>query len=189
MRLIPTKQNKLISSSELNKSHYLGKWVEGNITLKDSDGKLSASAIHVDSIPGFSTNKIPPSVVSDLDIIINSEHKKYYNELWVEGTDGEQPENDQFYLDNYRQKYFIKISDIDGYTSTCLSADKKPKKIVFVINTSHAPVKANFTHFEFRVIADGKEVKDSGRTNTGYKRVICGLIRDKVQDIAIFNIP
>jgi hypothetical protein len=67
-RLIPKKNYQLISEEMLDAAHLLAKWVDSNVQLRDEDGKLSQSAIDVKRIPGFSSNKIPDSVVSDLQI-------------------------------------------------------------------------------------------------------------------------
>jgi hypothetical protein len=185
-RLVPTKKYKLISNNASVNSHHLGKWVAGNITLKDTDGTLNPEAIDVDDIPGFSTNKIPKSTISDLDIVIHSEYKKSYNCAWEEGTAGIRPDKSHFYLDMSRQKYYIKVSSVDGFSQEYLSTDKNPKTLTFVLKVCHAPLIVNYHHFEFKVFANGVEIK-RGKTKTGYKRIICALIRAKVQSVAVFD--
>jgi hypothetical protein len=52
--------------------------------LKNADGKLNPSAIDTKRIPGFSTNKIPKSKRSDLNIFFAKEFAPKYLSGWQE---------------------------------------------------------------------------------------------------------
>lgn len=163
----------------------MGKWVDAGINLKTPKGTLDAAAIEINRIPGFSTNKIPSSKRKDLNIFFKEGLAKQYNQDWQAGTKGITPEAEHFSRDKSRQHYFIKISSIHGYSETYNSVSVKGKVHQVVINVLHKPLVANYWHFEFSVLIDDVEIKNTG---SSYKKLACNLISTRIQEVAKFKI-
>lgn len=183
--LLPSKDHTLISTINLDSTHYLGKWVESEVTLKDADGKLSASAIEIRRIPGFSTNKIPESKKSDLKIKIKKDFEYPHLNNWVEGTVVERPKKTEFEIVNSRKCYFIPIGRINGFRGEYENvATKSNNKQEFELQVCHKPLNANYWHFEFKILANGIEITN---VSSAYKKLICSFITDHIQEIAVFD--
>ena len=170
----------------MDNTHFLAKWVDANIILKDPDGKLNPSAIEIKRIPGFSTNKIPSSKPSDLDIEIKEDYKVQFLSPWTEGAHGKCPSKEEFIIDNTRQHYFLMIGNINGLVGQYENPPgKEDKKYKFELQVSHRPLECNYWHFEFIVIANGVEITNA---NSGWKKLICSTVIDRIQEVSIFKI-
>lgn len=188
LHLVPTQNDTLIEIGETHNNHLLGIWVDSNVRLKDSDGKLSAGAIDLERIPHFSTNKIPNSIITDLNICFKSEVKDKYATLWDEGNNGIMPNENEFEFIDNRQHYFIKIEEIHNFIGEYINPpppDKKQKTYKFTLKIIHKPLVANYWHFEFIIYADGQELKNAKGI---WKQLLCSSIRDKIQEVAKFHI-
>lgn len=186
--LVPNKNLPIIDDANLDRSHYLGVWVNSDRVFKNSDGKLDIDAIEIIRIPGFSTNKIPDSIESDLNICFIGDNSDYFNyTAWQLGEDGSHPANDDFELKNDRNHYFIQISKIDGYSSTYNNPpDKIHLNYNFTLKVTHAPLVANYWHFQFDIKSDHGALE---RAKSAWQKLICSKIRVKIQEIVDFELP
>jgi hypothetical protein len=180
--LIPYRNLRILLESELDPNHHIGIWVDKDVQLKDENNRLNGGAINLHHIPHFSNNKIPHSAIRDLNIKFNDNVKNLYSTLWVEGTDGIMPNQGEFFFEDDRNHYFIKISDINGYTDTY---EKSDTTYTFTVNLVHKPTTANYWHFEFKISSDGNEVDYNGRK---WVNDIIGSIRGNLVKKAIFEI-
>lgn len=186
LRLIPTSEFKKISDTKSIQTHYLGKWVEGANLFKDEDGKLSPAAIEVKRIPGFSTNKILHSKKCDLNIQFIKEVSGIFNAGWEEGQAGLFPSLLDFQIDSTRKHYFVKISDIDGYTDKYHNPPgKTDDEFMFTVKVVHKPLMANYWHFELSIDTAHGKIESA---KSAWQKVICSSIRDRIQEKAIFKI-
>ena len=189
-RLIPTPQLQIISSANLDTSHYLGRSIEPNIRLKDDDGKLNLGAIEVNRIPGFSTNKLPKSKKQDLNIKFKKEFVEIYTARWIEGDEGLLPPLHTFNIDYSQQHYFIQISQIDGFTDTYKIPSNKKNipdfSAPFEVLVAHKPTVSNYWHFEFKVMANGEEIESID--SKAWRKLICSSISDRIQEVAVFTV-
>src|SRR5258706_1649374 len=95
MCLIP-KSHYNLHGTGINDNHFLGIWVDPSIRLKDEDGKLNLSAINIKRIPGFSTNKLPPTNKWYLNIQFKKEFSNPYLNEWNKDEDGVYPLRDHY---------------------------------------------------------------------------------------------
>lgn len=185
-RLLAKQGDLLLSSKQIDGEHYLGKWVDAAIILKESDGKLSQEAIDVKRIPGFSCNKIPESTSFDLTIKFIDEFAHIYNADWQVGTDGIVPDDAHFQIIQDRQLYYFKVKNINGFTDTYQNPpDKTENKYVFTVVIVHKPLASNYWHFEFEIQSNHNII---GNTSSAWKKLVCSTIRDRVQEIAVFEL-
>lgn len=150
-KMIFEDQESSNSYEDLNKSHYLGKFVESNIRLKDSDGTINGGAVDVNRIPGFSTNKIPDSVPEDLNIKFKDTHRNNYVVEWYPGINGIMPPNDHFDIIDDTRYYFLRIEDIEFSDGSYKHADNLNKDYNFSLKVIHKPLVSNYWHFEFHI--------------------------------------
>lgn len=190
LRLIPTPQLQIISSANLDTNHYIGRAIEANVRLKDNDGKLNLGAIEVNRIPGFSTNKLPKSKKQDLNIKFKKEFIDKYTANWIEGENGLPPPSHTFNIDYSRQHYFIKISQINGFTDNYKIPSNKKNipdfSAPFEVFVCHKPTVSNYWHFEFKVMANGEEIKSID--SKAWRKLICSSISDRIQEVALFRV-
>jgi hypothetical protein len=186
LNLIPNPTLEIISPP--NRDHYLGVWVSADKPFKDSDGKLDAAAIDIARIPGFSTNKIPESKVSDLNICFIGDRARYFNYTsWNLGENGVMPTNEDFKTDEDRNNYFIQIYNISEFTDEYHNPPHDESKVyTFTVYVVHKPLIANYWHFELSVVSDANHnlAVNSGK----WRGLVFSLIRDRVQDKAVFEI-
>lgn len=184
-RLLPKKDSKYISTTP--ESDVLCRWT--SYPLKDETNCLSALAIEEKRIPDYSTNKIPPSVTED--ILIAFFDKNILDEKWEEGDDFIPVKDEDFYYDTDRSYFFFKISSIDNFESTYpfpFSQDLDDYKFRFQVKVKHAPLKVNFSHFEFEIQyfdENGNPAKKPSRNSL--EKVVIANIRDKLIKIAKFS--
>ena len=185
--LIPQKDLKIISP--IDPTHFLGKWVDSDVQLKESDGKLSPEAIDIVRLTGYSTNKIPSSQPLDLKIAFTVEKdfaNSNYTCDWKEGEDGVTPPNNHWEVIENRQLFFIRISDIDGFSGQYFNPPDRPdKKFSFTVKVVHKPTKTNYWHFEFYVSNEDGAIE---RLNTkGWRKTVSSSIVNKIQEVAVFE--
>lgn len=184
LHLIPNPDLEIIINP--NEEHYLGAWVATNRSFKDSDGKLDAGAIDIKRIPGLSTNKIPESHISDLDIRfvgLNASHLNFTG--WRPGDNGQVPSDDDFEVID-RNHYFIQIAEINNFTGDYQNpSDDKSNVYQFTVTVVHKPLIANYWHFELFVSSPNHEFTT---TNGKWRGLVYSAIRVKIQDKAVFEI-
>jgi hypothetical protein len=185
MRLIPKSQSSLLSRQELDKDHHLAVWVDKEIRLKDEDGKLNPAAIQIKRIPGFSTNKVPPSKKWYLNIQFHSAFTNLYRTLWNEGEPGVYPEKNHFTFNRKRNCYYLKIADMDQYKDLYQYPANSENNFEFELGIIHQPLIANYWHFEFEVNSQHGKVEKGDK---GWQKLVCSMVRDRVQDKAKFSI-
>ena len=186
-RLIPNEGSVLIN--DLDNDHILCRGVRGDIPLKDEMGMLSALAVEEVRIPGYSTNKIPPSKIEDIKLSFNS------NELartrWNEGEAGYQVKDDEFIIVDNRQFFLFRIGDIQGYTSKFpypYSGNQADYKCEFTLMVVHAPLIANYSHCEFAFVflkENGEEFEKPSRKSF---KIINACARQKLIEISKFEL-
>lgn len=86
---------------------------DSRFELRDQDGLLTAEAVEGNKFRGYSLNKIPPSEIED--IYIEFYDKTKFNQLWIEGENGIEPTFDDYFLNENRKFFFIKVGDIHGH--------------------------------------------------------------------------
>jgi hypothetical protein len=182
LHLIPSIDAKIIS--EIDEKHHLAVYVETNdeIPLVDAAGKLNRSLIKP-VIPGFSTNKIPSSLNSDLQIAFNDDVKKHYRQDWQEGVLCERPPNEHFHYVPTRKLYYLPIGQINNFTDKY----RAPEAAIdsrFRVRVVHKPLIANFWHFELEVL-DAAETPIKYSTSV-WKRPIFSVILDQIHNMAVF---
>jgi hypothetical protein len=180
--LIPTKDLKLISASDLNPQHHIGVWIKSDVILRDDDGRLNGSAVDLKKIPHYSNNKIPDSIPRDLNIEFDGDYKKAYLVAWKEGDEGILPQNEHFKYEDNRSHYFVQVSDISEYTDTY---QKNETEYSFHVNLKHCPTVSNYWHFEFSIMSEGNEVDYSKKK---WINDICASIRGNIVQKAKFEI-
>lgn len=183
--LIPQEEDKIFSIEEIDKSHHLARYVEGSIELKNGH-RLSSEAVDIAQLPGFSTNKIPPTQLEDLNIFFLPDYNKIYREHWEEGEKGVLPPNEHFSYDTNRNFFLMQILDIEGYSSSVIRADKKNTPFNFTLCILHTPLISNFWHFEFYI--KGEEGEIARIEKRGYRNAIGANIRSRIISIAKFEI-
>jgi hypothetical protein len=183
--LIPTKELLIISHEDIDKSHYIGVFVDRDKKLKDDDGYLNGGVIDLARIPGFSNNKIPNSIPEDLNIKFKPDFIKTYTAEWIEGEDGITPLNDHFEV-NDRQHYFLIISDIDDYSDEYYNPPTDlSTHYVFTVRVIHKPLKANYWHFELLITSPNHKIH---RADPVWRNNICSAIRARIVRKAKFEI-
>ena len=183
--LLPSKNLPIIQLQDLDNTHYLGKWVESSIPLKDPDGKLSAGAIDVKRIPGFSTNKIPGSIPCNLNIEIKKDFQSIYLSPWLPGDIVQRPSKKEYNIDNTRQHYFFLIGKLNGLAGDYENPPGSKTQYKFNLEVCHKPLCSNYWHFEFKVIADGVEIVNM---SAKWKKLIYSTIRDTIQESSVFHV-
>ena len=188
IHLVPQKDFKFIK--EVDKSDFLGKFVNPDVDLKDPDGTLSAEAIETKRLPGFSTNKLPHSLSSDLKIAFICEKgiKDNYTKEWNEGEEGICPDDAHWQLEEDRKIYYFRIGDIDGFSGDYQNPPtEKGDEYKFFVQVIHKPTMTNFWHFEFYISNDRKEAIDV-LNDKGWRKTVSSAIRSKLQEIAVFEL-
>lgn len=185
LRLIPKKNDPLIESFFPNE--YLVRGVNEKYALRDETGQLSALAIEEIRIPGYSTNKIPPSLSEDINIILLNTAKSL--QPWNPGDDVYMPEDNEFTINTNRQKFFIRIVDICGYEGKYpFPANEKKNKFNFIVSVIHKPLKSNYAHFELQISYFDSQNKSQSKTSKKSQKLINATIRSKLIEIAQFNL-
>jgi hypothetical protein len=186
LRLLPKQDFTVLGDADINPDHFLGKWVVTFEGIQNEDGKLDASAIDLKRIPGFSSNKIPESLASDLNIAFNEGYPAIYNAPWSEGATALLPDDGHFQILKNRTHYFIKISEINGFSGSYYNPPDDNRTIYnFTVNIVHKPLMANYWHFEIFISSpDHKIVSSDGK----WRQLICSSIRDRIQEIAVFDL-
>lgn len=185
LHLIPNLTNEIIQHP--NGDDFLGVWVLNNKELRDEDGKLDAGVIEINRIPGFSTNKIPESVINDLNILFIGDNANFFNRTgWIVGEEGAIPNSDDFKFQDDRLHYFIKILDINGHTDEYHNPPDKEQTIYnFTVHVVHKPLVANYWHFELNVTSPDHNLSTTGGK---WRELVFSAIRDKIQEIAVFEL-
>jgi hypothetical protein len=186
--LLPHSSYKILSPLDAN--HILCRWVRPELNLKDSSGGLAVEAIEESQLPGYSTNKIPPSTPDDVKIAF---HEKKFTEDWIEGADPLIPLDKDFF--NKNGDYFLfRIKDFAPFTATYpYPADPGAKdNYSFTVSIIHKPLKANYSHCEFLIKffeIDGKTPADKtpGKKSQSHKLVI-SEIRRRLMQICKFQL-
>ena len=182
--LIPKSDFPIISL--IDDADYICRWVDGKIQLKESDGKLNPGAIVVERIPGFSTNKIPHSIPSDLYIVFPKESLEKYGKEWQPGIDGEKPDEGEYSIDDTRNYFLVRTSDINKYAENYQNPQNPDELLSFTVYLIHKPLVSNYWHFELSVKdAQNNEIKNAGAK---WKKSVCSTIRSRMQDTAVFEI-
>jgi len=181
--LIPDATFVIIDENQLNPLEYIGIWVEPEIELKDDKGRLNGGAVNLHRLPHFSSNKIPHSVPSDLNIKINDNVEHIYLQDWNAGMNGVVPQRNDFDYDNMRTHYFLQISKINGHVD---GYEKNDKHLEYQVNLIHKPTVSNYWHFEFTITSEGKEVNYKQRQ---WINDILGSIRGHIVKKAVFELP
>ena len=184
--LVPKKSDKILNNNEIPKLDFLGVWVETDEDLEDENKNLKAEFINVHRLPHYSTNKIPPSHISDLSLSFYEEYKKLYTAVWKEGEEGINPLPDHFEFSTSRKYFFMKIEDINNYKSTYERVDKKNQQFEFTLSILHKPLVSNLWHFEFSIKTPDGELKKIDKK--GYSNLIGASIRSHIRKIAKFKV-
>ncbi|MCF8420353.1 MAG: hypothetical protein K9G63_15845 [Melioribacteraceae bacterium] len=157
-RLLPQKNCIIIKN--IDPTHHLIRGVDFTDEIFDDDGELQADAIELKRVPGFSTNKIPFSVIDDIKFrVTNGEKNKYWNP-------GDDPavisDEDYEYLPD-RKFFFLKISDIYAVDAKATRYDQKKKheyEVNLEITVSHKPTISNYWHCEFDLFYKDNDTKN-----------------------------
>lgn len=195
IRLIPTVHS--IKLTRIDHNSILCRWTSEE--LKDFDGKLNAAAVFPSKdgqwklLKDYSLNMIPPSDVSDILIKISDTSDGGYEDEWIEGTQGLYPGKDEYDIDINRKYFLFSARTVDGFKSTFpfpfdpnLSKDKWCS---FELSIEHKPLKANYSHCQFRFKyfdIKGKEI-DSVSDNT-FKKVIAADVRQYLIEHSKFSV-
>ncbi len=140
-RLVPN--SKQIKITTIDKTHYLCRWVDPKVQLKDSVGKLNAEAIRT-NLFDISTNKIPYSEIEHVFIKVLDEN---YNRAWNEGESGLKIPNEKFTKEIDRKYFFLKIRDIlDKEGKFPFPANSEGYDYKFISNVKHSPTVSNYYH-------------------------------------------
>lgn len=160
-RLIPDPdQHEIIKKDDLNRQEILCRWVSPDLPFKESDGSLAGGAVaeqgdHIYNFErntGYSTNKIPPSLIQD--VFIKFYNPKFFNQYWQEGQESANVNDADFEIRADGNHFLLQIGDFHQYQGTYpYPADRLPFNYKFVIEVIHAPQIANIAHFEFKVKA------------------------------------
>lgn len=186
IRLLPRPFDKIIK--QIDQRHILCRWVSPSLKLKDSNGSLSAEAIEEKRLPGYSTNKIPPSVVEDVKIAF---HNDEFEKNWSEGEIVAPPSDEDYYTTD-RNYFLFRIEDIYKFSKPySFPPDNPVHNYYFQIDTVHKPLRANISHFEFNIqhfSSSGNPEKGPSPTSKTFKRVIAADIRSRLMKIAKFDL-
>lgn len=177
-RLLPDKYFKIIN--QFDETEILCRWTK--YPLKDETGRLSALAVDEKRLPGYSTNKIPPSATDD--ILIAFYNQAIQNEIWNEGDEPISVDHSDFYYDLDRKYFFITISDVNNFEGQYpypYSTELNQFTFRFKVLVKHAPLKVNYSHCEFEIIffdQNGKETTQPSKNSL--QKVVLATIRDKL---------
>ncbi len=147
-RLLPRKNDSVIT--KFNTHDILCRW--SKYPLKDETGKLSALAVDERRIPEYSTNKLPPSISEDIKIAFHNNKLTYIK--WKPGENAIKVKDEDFYYDDSRSMFYLKISSIDGYTSKYpypFSEELSDYNFIFQVKVVHDPLKVNYSHCIFEI--------------------------------------
>ncbi len=184
MCLIP-KSHYNLHGTGINDNHFLGIWVDPSIRLKDEDGKLNLSAINIKRIPGFSTNKLPPTKKWYLNIQFKKEFSNPYLNEWNKDEDGVYPLRDHYDFITDRGHYFLKAREINGAEGGYTYPVDSQNSFTFTLFIVHKPLVSNFWHFEFDITSPHGRIE---KTSAAWHKLICSVIIDTIQEKAVFSI-
>jgi hypothetical protein len=150
-RLIPRSADTKITDLDSILEDVLCRWVSAGKELKDQQDSLAAEAVEEKKLFGYSVNKIPPSEVEDILIAFHDTAK--FNQEWTEGNDGVNPNDNDYYKDESRKYFLLKIGDVHNYEGKYpYPADPKAApNYIFKVQVAHKPLIANYSHFEFDI--------------------------------------
>jgi hypothetical protein len=183
--LIPNSQLSILQNNNIDKSEYIGAWIDTKHRLKDADGNLNGSAIDLHKLPTFSCNKIPLSVPVDLNIEFEPTTKHLYLHEWHDGEDGLTPPPEHFDYVN-RHLYFLKISDIEYQGEYFNPWDDEENHYAFNVRLVHKPTVSNFWHFQFEIVTEHGIIE---KNKNRWINELCGSIRGQIVKYAIFDLP
>jgi len=185
--LLPQPNFTLIE--DLNPEEILCRW--SKYPLKDESGRLSALAVEEKRIPTYSTNKVPPSKEDDIKIAFHDNNLQSIK--WKEGEDHIAISPDDFYLDEERKCFFIKLGEIHGYNGKypfpSFSEDVSKYKLEFSVRVTHDPLKVNYSHccFEIQYLDEnGNATRPPSQKSLD--KVIIASIRNELIRISKFSI-
>lgn len=191
VRLIPKSTSKLIL--ELDPNDILCRGVDSKrFSLRDEMGDLNALAVEEIRIPGYSTNKIPPAEIDDIQLGIDD--KEISRSRWEEGMEGWEVDESIVFIAPERQYFLIRIGDIDGYQSTfpinnSTAHEPDSFKCKFILRVKHAPLIANYSHFEFEFEYEdegGGKIKNASRKVQ--EKIINADVRQRLIEVAKFSV-
>lgn len=144
-RLLPKKRDKIIK--EIDAQHVLCGWVEKALQLKirQADARLKQLRVR---LPGYSSNKIPPSAVDDVKIEF---YNRVFKQNWIEGEKTVVPSDNDFHHTE-RNHFLFRVEDIYKYSKPySFPLDNPAQECHSQVDVIHKPRKANISHFEFDV--------------------------------------
>ncbi len=185
VRLLPGFSNQnLISSPDLQE--HLIRWTNPDYPLHDEQGKLTALAIEEKRLFHYSVNKTPWSEVED--VFIEFVEKAPFTQPWEKGMEPLEVKDEDFIRIESRGFFFILIGEIQGHIGQYpFPADKQEYDCHFTVKVVHAPLRANFMHFELHIFdKDGNLMSDLNKKN--WRKIIVSELRQHLIRIAKFQI-
>ncbi len=150
---------------------------------------LSAQAIEEIQVPGYSTNKLPPSELDDIKIKINN--KELSGTYWEEGQGGYEVANDEFTIIEDRQYYLVKIGDIDDHVGIFpypYTQNTDEYQCQFELKVTHKPLNINYSHCEFTLTYINENGELFEKPSRKSFKVVNANVRQKLIEIAKFDL-
>lgn len=147
-RLVPQPTSRFIDPADAGDT--LCRWVAPECKLKDAEGRLSVEAVDERRIFGYSVNKLPPSEPDDIYIVFHD--KERFNQKWLPDSAGIVPQPNEFVHEWSRGRFFFSVGGIHAYGSSYpYPVNTTPHNFRFRVRVAHAPLVANFAHFELTI--------------------------------------
>ena len=183
-RLLPKPTDTFIAAP--GSGEHLIRWTRPEFPLQDEQGKLSAHCIEEKRLFHYSTNKIPRSEVED--IFIEFFENEPFTQPWSEGMPPLEIREEDFARQTGRGWFFIRIGDIHLHAGRYpFPADKAEYDCEFLVKVAHAPLRANFMHFELHIFdKDGNLISDVNKKN--WRKIIVAELRQHLIRAAKFEI-
>ncbi len=183
-RLLPTDADRLIETP--NPAEHLIRWTRLEFPLKDETGNLSALAIEEKRLFHYSTNKIPRSEIED--VFIEFIEKSPFLDPWEQSMSALKIEETDFFRQEDRGFFFLKIGALQNHIGRYpFPADKAVFNCEFLVKVVHAPLRANFMHFELHIFdRDGNLLSDVQKK--AWRKIIVAELRQHLIRIAKFDL-
>ncbi|MCB0522829.1 MAG: hypothetical protein KDD27_28045 [Saprospiraceae bacterium] len=183
-RLFPTPNDQKIF--KLNLTEHLIRWTCPDYPLKDSEGRLHALAIEEKRLFHYSVNKIPRSEIED--VFIEFDVREPFLDKWEEGKICPPVGDSDFKWEKDRGYFIIPIANIHEHLGRYpFPADNDTFNCEFLVKVVHAPLMANFMHFELHIFDNEGNLLSEVKKKT-WRKIIVAEIRQHLIEVAKFSI-
>lgn len=149
------------------------------------DNRLNTEKlIKVERIPGLSHNRVPPSEISDVFILLR---KKIHKNEWWPGLETPKVRFWDYTLMKRKERshFFVKAGDFDFEDSYRNPYDAPNPEFTFRVRFVHKPTITNYSHYELEV-SNHEGVLINFKSK--WKKLIGFSIREQFENKAFFEI-